>query len=203
MFLDFTQPTLQKIKLASLKAEAKLQTQINTVEDEVKVLKDSLTSEKEKYASYEEEVKQWKLKQAIKHKSSVSSEQDRFKSTEAEYQKEAKECQAHILEAGKEITILKDKESAQLKIISKIEITKSTRIEAKKKIGLYKVKSANVMGKLSKAKAEYTRICEMGTPGVLLFGLCAKMREEVTTFEKEIAAINQDIAKFEDSFKPF
>ena len=43
---------LEKIKLDSMKAEAKLQTEINSAMEEAKALKETLDNAKEKYAAY-------------------------------------------------------------------------------------------------------------------------------------------------------
>lgn len=194
---------LEQIKLESMKTEAKLQTEINTALDEAKVLKETLENEKEKYASYDADVKEWKAKQTAKHKEQVSAEKSKYKELEADYKEQAKSCEAEIKKAKKEIATLKDKLEAELKQIKNIEATKQKRTEAKGKMGDLQKETGKKAGELSTLKTNYRKLCEMGTPGKDTLDQCATMKKDIAAAEKDIAKIKKDISKLMEAFNAF
>ena len=201
--IEKTMNKLEQIKLDGLKVEAKLQAQINAAQEEAKVLKENLDNEKEKYASYNEGVVEWKTKQAVKHKESVATEKSKYKEMEADYKEQAKSCQAEITAATKSIKVLKDKLDAEIKAIKDINITKQKRTEAKGKIGELQKEVGKKSGALANAKAEKRKLCDLGTPGADILAKCATMKTEIAGAEKDIQKIQADITKLETVFNAF
>ena len=201
--IETTMNKLEKLKIEGMKAEADLEAKINAAKEESKALKETLDTEKENYAAYNDGVKEWKTKQTLKHKESVAVEKSKYKEIEADYKEQAKSCEAEIKAAKKSIKVLKDKLAAELKSIKGINLTKEARTVAKGKIGDLQKDAGKKAGELATLKATRRQLCESGTPGQDIKAQCATMKTEIAAAEKVIVKINADIAKAEKAFSTF